>query len=139
MIFFTFLFQDQPLFNCWEVNLGLKLSRSLQTLENYHLHIYSLRYSLGCILTCWSTIARWRDGVGQVGRRVHTPLPQVLVALQLHDLLHRLLRSFWWCSHRVARGRDSRLHIDCWHFRRNRFQHLGQELPREWELGMTMN
>jgi hypothetical protein len=42
----SFLFQVQPLFHCWRANRGLKLSHTLRTSENNHLHIYSLRFKL---------------------------------------------------------------------------------------------
>jgi hypothetical protein len=40
--FFSFLFQDLPMFHCGDANRGLKSSRNLRTPGNDHVHIYSL-------------------------------------------------------------------------------------------------
>ncbi len=40
--FFSFLFQDQPLFHSWKANRNLELSLNLCTPETDHFHVYSI-------------------------------------------------------------------------------------------------
>ncbi len=114
--FFSFLFQDQPLFHYWKAIRGLKLSRNLRTPKSDHIHIYSLwnrfprKKEKKCYPNSWSRLIRETGGKGSSvdawWQHVHVPIlsprsnqtnkkNQSCIKIKVNHLLETLFIPRW--------------------------------------------